>query len=291
MVDYNLANQSGAQFRAELNLMLAALQSCAYGASAPTTTTAGQIWVDASGASPVLKIRNALNIGWLAIGTLASGGFELTGSTEAGRTLIAAATVAAQRTALGLGNGATLNLASLAQAQAGTDNATLMTPLRVAQAIAALVGAAANLLADQMAPTVAADIVVLKHCSGGGSDVISLTKTGGGTIYETLYGETGLTATRDCALRVAFEHARSGDNNSQRAAVLRDGVVLQEWTTSATTWTARSLDVTLTASQTLCIRIGATGRTTGTSDPTYYTSQSLIRDIRYLANQRSLIGI
>ena len=291
MVDYNLANQSGAQFRAELNLILAALQSCAFGATPPTTTTAGQLWVDGSGASPVLKVRNALNTGWIILGTLAPGGFELAGSSEVGRALIAAATVAAQRTALGLGNGATLNLASLAQAQAGTDNATLMTPLRVAQAIAALVGAAANLLPDQMAPTTAADTVVLKHCSGGGSDVISLSKTGNGTIYETLYGETALTATRDCALRVAFEHARAGDNNSQRAAVLRDGVVLQEWTTSVTTWTARSLDVTLTAGQTICLRIGATGRTMGTSDPTYYTSQSLIRDIRYLANQRSLIGI
>ncbi|MEZ5885255.1 MAG: hypothetical protein R3D53_15815 [Paracoccaceae bacterium] len=57
MVDYNLANQSGAQFRAELNLILAALQSCAFGVTPPTTTTAGQLWVDASGASPVLKIR------------------------------------------------------------------------------------------------------------------------------------------------------------------------------------------------------------------------------------------
>jgi hypothetical protein len=291
MVDYNLANQSGAQFRAELNLILAALQSCAFGAVAPTTTTAGQLWVDASGASPILKVRNALNTGWIAVGTLASGGFELVGTTEAGRALIAAATVAAQRTALGLGNGATLNLASLAQAQAGTDNATLMTPLRVAQAIAALVGAATNLLPDQMAPTSAADTVVLKHCSGGGSDVISLSKTGGGTIYETLFGETGLTATRDCALRVAFEHARSGDSNIQRAAVLRDGVVLQEWTTSSSTWAARSLDVTLTAGQTLCIRLGATGRSSSGDGGSTYSSQSLIRNVRYLANQHSLIGI
>lgn len=289
MVDYNLANQSGAQFRAELNLILAALQSCAFGATPPTTTTAGQVWVDASGASPVLKIRNALNSGWIAFGTLASSGFELAGTSEVGRALMAAATVAAQRTALGLGNGATLNLASLAQAQAGTDNATLMTPLRVAQAIATLVSAPASLLAGQMAPTVAADVVVLKHCSGGGSDAISLSRSGSGTIYQMLFGETGLTATRDCTLRVAFEQARSGDSNTQRAAVVRDGVVLQEWTTSVTTWTSRSLDVTLTAGQTLCLRLGATGRRA--SDGTDFTSESLIRNVRYLADQRSLIGI
>lgn len=291
MVDYNLANQSGAQFRAELNLILAALQSCAFGATSPTTTTAGQLWVDGSGASPVLKIRNALNTGWIALGTLAPGGFDLAGSSEVGRALIAAATVAAQRTALGLGNGATLNLASLAQAQAGTDNATLMTPLRVAEAIGALVAEVSNLSADAMAPTVAADTVVLKHCSGGGSDSLSLSKNGNGTIYTTLLGETALTATRNCALRVAFDQARGGDANTQRAAVLRDGVVLQEWTTSLATWTARSLDVTLAAGQTLCIRLGATGRSGGGSEGTTYTSESLIRNVRYLADQRSLIGI
>ena len=290
MVDYSLANQSGAQFRAELNLILAALQACAYGATAPTTTTAGQIWVDASGASPVLKLRNALNTGWNALGTLASGGFELVGSSVAGRALMAAATVAAQRTALGLGAGATASLASQAQAQAGSDNVTLMTPLRVAQAIAALVADATNLLASDMATTTAADTVVLKHCSGGGSDPISLSKSGVGTVYETLLGETALTATRDSALRVAFEQARGGDaTNVQRALVMRDGVILQEWTTGLTTWTARSLDVTLAAGQTLCLRLGATGRTA--SDGTLLSSQSLIRHVRYLANQRSLIGI
>lgn len=291
MVDYNLANQSGAQFRAELNLILAALQSCAFGTTAPATTTAGQLWVDASGADPVLKVRNALNTGWLAIGTLASGGFELVGTSEAGRALIAVATVPAQRTALGLAAGATAGLASLAQAQAGTDNTTLMTPVRVAQAIAALVAAVSNLSADAMAATVAGDTVILKHCSGGGSDTLSLSKSGNGTVYETLFGETALTATRDCALRVAFDQARSGDANTQRAAVLRDGVVLQEWTTSLSTWTARSLDVTLTAGQTLCLRLGATGRSTSGSEGTTYTSQSLIRNVRYLADQRSLIGI
>ena len=289
MVDYSLANQSGAQFRAELNLILAALQACAYGSTAPTTTTAGQIWVDASGASPVLRVRNALNTGWIALGSLASGGFELAGTSAVGRTLIAAATVAAQRTALGLGASAIADLASQAQAQAGSDNSTVMTPLRVAQAITALVAAAANLLASDMATTIAASTVVLKHCSGGGSDALSLSKTGIGTIYETFLGETALTATRDCALRVAFDQARGGDtSNVQRAAVLRDGLVLQEWTIAAS-WTARSLDVTLAAGQTLYFRLGATGR--NGSDGDTYTSQSLIRNVRYLADRRSLIGI
>jgi hypothetical protein len=292
-VDYNLANQSGAQFRAELNLILAALQSCAYGATAPTTMTAGQIWVDASGASPIIKVRNALNTGWIALGTLASGGCELAGSSVAGRALIAAATPTAQRTALGLGDGATAGLASQAQAQAGTDNATLMTPLRVAQAISALVAGASNLLAGAMASTVAASTVVLKHCSGGGSDPISLAKTGTGTIYQTFLGETALTATRDCALRIAFEHARVGGAYTQYAAVLRDGVVLQEWSTTLATWTARSIDVTLTAGQTLYLRLGATGATTGSSSNgyNYYTGESHIRNVRYLADQRALIGI
>ena len=289
MVDYNLANQSGAQFRAELNLILAALQGCAYGATAPATMTAGQIWVDASGASPVIKVRNALNTGWIALGTLASGGFELVGTSAVGRALIAAATP----TALGLGDGATAGLASQAQAQAGTDTATLMTPLRVAQAISALVAGASNLLAGAMASTVAASTVVLKHCSGGGSDPISLAKTGTGTIYQTFLGETALTATRDCALRIAFEHARVGGAYTQYAAVLRDGVVLQEWTTTLATWTARSIDVTLTAGQTLYLRLGATGATTGSSANgyNYYTGESHIRNVRYLADQRALIGI
>ncbi len=292
MVDYNLANQSGAQFRAELNLILAALQSCAFGATAPTTTTAGQIWVDASGASPILKIRNALNTGWIVVGTLASGGFDLAGTTEAGRALIAAATVPAQRTALGLGAGATLGLASLAQAQAGTDNASLMTPLRVAEAIGALVAEVTDIAAEAMAATIAADTVVLKHCSGGGSAPLILSKTGSGTIYETLFGETALTATRNCALRIAFDHSSAG-SYVQYAAVLRDGVVLQEWTTTSATWISRSIDVTLAAGQTLCLRLGATGGTTSSSSngTTYQTGESRIRNVRYLADRRSLIGI
>jgi hypothetical protein len=144
MVDYNLANQSGAQFRAELNQILAALQSCAFGPTQPATRTAGQIWVDSSGSNPVLRVRNAQNTAWIAVGTLAAGGFELAGSTVTGRALIAAADAAAARGTLGLGNSATTNLASQAQAEAGTDNGTTMTPLRTAQNVTARIATQAE---------------------------------------------------------------------------------------------------------------------------------------------------
>ncbi|TCO68503.1 hypothetical protein [Rhodovulum euryhalinum] len=289
MVDYHLANQSGAQFRAELNLILAALRSCAHGASPPASTTAGQLWVDASGTDPVLRIRNALDTGWIALGTLGPAGFELAGASAAGRALLAAADAAAQQSALGLGAGATLPLASQAEAEAGTATGALMTPFTVARAIAALGGGASGLAADAMAPTLAADTIVLKHCSGGdGTTTLSLAKSGPGTIYQILLAETALTATRACALRVAFEQARGGYYGTQYAAILRDGVVLQQWSSTSTSFVTRSLDMTLAAGQTLCLRLGASG---GRDNDVDITGTSLIRNVRYLADHRSLIGI
>lgn len=70
--DYVIDNQSGAAFRADLNLVLAALVSQNSGATAPTTTFAHMVWVDTSGATPVLKMRNAANSAWVTIGTIAT---------------------------------------------------------------------------------------------------------------------------------------------------------------------------------------------------------------------------
>lgn len=68
--DYDLANQSGASFRAELNTILAAIASANSGATEPTTTYAFMFWADTS--SGLLKVRNAANNAWVSIGTLAS---------------------------------------------------------------------------------------------------------------------------------------------------------------------------------------------------------------------------
>ena len=61
--DYNLANQSGASFRSDLNNALAAILSNNSNGSSPTTVVAYMIWVDTS--ANKLKIRNSANSAWI----------------------------------------------------------------------------------------------------------------------------------------------------------------------------------------------------------------------------------
>jgi len=61
--DYNLANQSGADFRADLNNALSAIATTNSGSTEPSTTFAHQLWVDTS--SNVLKIRNDAYSDWI----------------------------------------------------------------------------------------------------------------------------------------------------------------------------------------------------------------------------------
>lgn len=111
--DYVIDNQSAVAFRADLNAVLAALVTQNSNAVAPTTTFANMIWYDT--ATNILKKRNEANSGWISLGTIDETAGTFTPSGERA-------------------------LASQAQAEAGTDNATLMTPLRTAQVIAAQVG-------------------------------------------------------------------------------------------------------------------------------------------------------
>lgn len=66
--DYDIANQSGSAFRADLNNALAAIVTQNSGASAPSTTYAYQIWVDTSTTPATIKLRNASNSGWITTG-------------------------------------------------------------------------------------------------------------------------------------------------------------------------------------------------------------------------------
>ena len=63
--DYDIANQSGAAFRTDLNNALAAIQSNNSNASSPATTVAYQWWADTN--AGVLKIRNSANNAWIEL--------------------------------------------------------------------------------------------------------------------------------------------------------------------------------------------------------------------------------
>lgn len=67
--DYDLANQAGAAFRADLNSVLSAIVSQNSGATAPTTTFAGMWWLDTGTTidsdGPWLRQRNSGNTAWL----------------------------------------------------------------------------------------------------------------------------------------------------------------------------------------------------------------------------------
>ena len=76
--DYNLANQSGADFRADLNNALAAIVTVNSGATSPSTTFAHQLWVDT--ANNLLKIRNSANDAWITTGVSITADNTFTGN-------------------------------------------------------------------------------------------------------------------------------------------------------------------------------------------------------------------
>lgn len=67
--DQNVANDTGAAVRSDINNALAALFTLSSGAAAPATTIAYMLWADTT--SNLLKQRNAANTGWLVRGSLA----------------------------------------------------------------------------------------------------------------------------------------------------------------------------------------------------------------------------
>jgi hypothetical protein len=99
--DYDLANQAGAAFRADLNLALAAILALNSNATAPATTVAGMLWYDT--ANGVVKQRNAANSAWLTRWTLTNEEGTFSGVVSNTDTTDATSTTAASvKTAGGL---------------------------------------------------------------------------------------------------------------------------------------------------------------------------------------------
>ena len=80
--DYSLANQSGANFRTELNSVLGAIQTLNSGSSAPSNLVAHMVFLDTSTTPATIKIRNAANDGFITLGT-ASTNFGLVSASGA----------------------------------------------------------------------------------------------------------------------------------------------------------------------------------------------------------------
>ena len=154
--DMNLADAAGIAFRADLNNALAALVSQNSGATEPTTTYAYMWWADTTGGW--LKQRNAADNAWINKLKLADA------TTTIGAELLSAATAAAAQQAMGVEVGVDVQpfdadiptvAASQAEMEAGTESALRsMSPLRVKQAITALVPTGTDQVArDQIALT------------------------------------------------------------------------------------------------------------------------------------------
>ena len=75
--DFNIANQIGSAFRADLNNALSAIATTSSGSSEPSTTFAHQLWVDTG--NNLLKIRNAANNAWITIGVSITASNTFTG--------------------------------------------------------------------------------------------------------------------------------------------------------------------------------------------------------------------
>jgi hypothetical protein len=69
--DMNIANQTSANARADINNALGALVSLSSGTSAPSTTFANMLWYETD--TNTLYIRNEANSGWVTVLTLDTG--------------------------------------------------------------------------------------------------------------------------------------------------------------------------------------------------------------------------
>ena len=65
--DFNIANQGFPAFRSDLNNALAALATLSSGGTAPSSTYAGQLWLDTAADPSVLKVRNADDDAWISV--------------------------------------------------------------------------------------------------------------------------------------------------------------------------------------------------------------------------------
>ena len=130
--DYNIANQTAPNFRADLNNALLAIVSTNSGSSAPSTTFANQLWYDTT--NNKLMMRNEADNAWITV-------FEsdqtnnrvnlITDDIQYATSAVTEVKNTSGTTVL------SLQVPSQSTAETGTENTQVMTPLRTQQSIEA----------------------------------------------------------------------------------------------------------------------------------------------------------
>ncbi len=122
--DYNIANQTAANARTDINNVLSAIATNNSGASEPSTTFANQWWYETD--TNLLKMRNEANDAWITVAYLASNNYYLLENTIISNTsgtgigLLAGRSTAIWET----GTSTTESLVSPAKLKAAADSAT-----------------------------------------------------------------------------------------------------------------------------------------------------------------------
>lgn len=182
--DYNIANLSGAAFRAELNEILSAVLSLNSGSTPPVTTAAYSLWADTT--TGLLKQRDSSNSSFVTIGTM--------GSVNLGLAALASPTFTGTPLAPTAGSGTnttqiatTAFVASSFLPLAGgtvTGNVTLnsQSDIRFADANSN------NFIALQAPATVAANLTLTLPAADGSSGQALTTNGSGALAFATIGG-------------------------------------------------------------------------------------------------------
>lgn len=203
-----------------------------------------------NGSEAIVEIVNS--------GRLISAGTGLTG----GGTLGADRTLAA-------------DIASQAEAEAGTVATKLMTPVRTAQAIAALASAGASVLSA--GETIRSRVDAYVQNTNVSAYV---------TRHSFDFAQTG-------TIRVSFDGASSSSEPAYfRVTRLRNAIetVVGSWTRSSTSWVASSIDVDVAQGDRISVQsLGTTRSVTSGKQSTTYYGYAGIQNVRFKTGGENLI--
>lgn len=203
--DYVIDNQTTPAFRSDLNNALSAIVTNNSSSSAPSTTYAGMWWLDTT--NNYLKIRDKNDANWITIGKfdVANSRFELISNSLTAASAAGIDVYDSSGTKI-----IDLQVASQATAETGTNNTQLMTPLRVAQSIAANIVGYPQVITTLTSgtsytiPSGAQAILIRASGGGGGGAVHANPGTGGlGTNSFTQGGAGGATTVANATLGIS----------------------------------------------------------------------------------------